>query len=370
MAINETIPVENFSYLDGAFFEKHVIAIEQSQKDLETFFTRNYPDASVVAHSLSREDGKPSFGKIIKRYQILIREIQPDIIHGHHALAGILGVIGRVIFGTPLIMTAHNSYWHYGWRQRWAFFCAFKASKMIVCNSHNTARSLPQSCWDKEIVIYNGVDFEKVAAHQEGSVGKKDRFCVGTAARLVPQKNLETLVEGFYLFNKQRKSRGRIELCIIGDGPERARLERLVEERGIGDLVTFTGGLPREEVYRKLGEMDIFVVCSLFEGFCNAMVEAAGSGTAVIATNIPPLPEVIGENNARFMPVGDSKILARYMEEMYEHPERRKALGEAGKEFVTKRYSLRSCADNYSALYNKLVDMNKDFTGNKGRLAE
>ena len=75
------------------------------------------------------------------------------------------------------------------------------------------------------------------------------------------------------------------------------------------------GSLNRNDVYKMLHEIDIFVVSSKFEGFCNAMVEAMMAGCMIVSTNIQPLPEVLGgKNNGILYKVGDYKTLANKLE--------------------------------------------------------
>ncbi|MSR36294.1 MAG: glycosyltransferase family 1 protein [Gemmatimonadetes bacterium] len=107
---------------------------------------------------------------------------------------------------------------------------------------------------------------------------------VGAVARLVRQKRLELLVRGA----------ARLEgvCCVIaGDGPERAPLERLAAELGIGERVRFLGH--REAIGDVLDALDLFVVTSHVEGMSNAMLEALAAGVPVLSTPVSGAAEAL-----------------------------------------------------------------------------
>jgi glycosyltransferase involved in cell wall biosynthesis len=85
------------------------------------------------------------------------------------------------------------------------------------------------------------------------------------------------------------------------------------------------------------------------------MVEAAGAGKPVVASNIQPLPEVIGEDNALFFETGDSQGLADQLYKLVQDPAKRKAFGEKAKDFVRYRYSLGRSTREHAKLYLRLA---------------
>jgi glycosyltransferase involved in cell wall biosynthesis len=101
------------------------------------------------------------------------------------------------------------------------------------------------------------------------------------------------------------------KLAVVGDGPERGRLERLTHDLGLGDRVVFEGARPREEVLRILAGARAAVLSSTWENLPHAAVEALSVGTPVVATAVGGVPEIVhdGENGI-LVPAGDVEALA------------------------------------------------------------
>jgi glycosyltransferase involved in cell wall biosynthesis len=169
---------------------------------------------------------------------------------------------------------------------------------------------------------------------------------------LVGVKDIPTLLRGFADFHAQRS---HSRLIIVGDGPLRRQLEELAKQLGIAEAVKFHGEAAREEVYRVLRQLDVAVVSSKSEGFCNAMVEAMFAGKAVVASDLPVLREVLGAACGRFFQVGSSRSLAEQLIALYDDEPLRRSLGEAAKERARRRYTLDACAQRYARCYRRLI---------------
>jgi glycosyltransferase involved in cell wall biosynthesis len=148
--------------------------------------------------------------------------------------------------------------------------------------------SVPGLPPERVIVIRNGVDAPP-AERPAGALRRELAIpagapVVGAVARLVHQKRLELLVGAAARLDGVR--------CVIaGDGPERARLERLAAERGAADRIRFLGH--REGVGDVLAALDLFVVTSRAEGMSNAMLEALAAGVPVVSTPVSGAGEAL-----------------------------------------------------------------------------
>ena len=121
----------------------------------------------------------------------------------------------------------------------------------------------------------------------------------GTVCRLVDFKNIPLIIKSFEKIIFVHKIDA--SLIIIGAGPLEKNLKNLVNKLNLADRVEFTGLLNRDNVYERVRGFDAFIVSSLYEGFCNAMVEAAAIGVPLIVSNITTLREVLGGfQNASF----------------------------------------------------------------------
>ena len=105
-----------------------------------------------------------------------------------------------------------------------------------------------------------------------------------------------------------------------------------------------------------LHEIDIFVVSSKFEGFCNAMVEAMMAGCMIVSTNIQPLPEVLGgKNNGILYKVGDYKTLANKLETLCNSREKIDSYSDKSSTYAKKNYSMRRCVNEHAILYKSII---------------
>ncbi|WP_062527051.1 glycosyltransferase [Demequina rhizosphaerae] len=169
--------------------------------------------------------------------------------------------------------------------------------------------------------------------------------------RLVEKKGFDVLLEAL------RRSRARIDLTIVGDGPERARLEALAE----GLPVTFRGQLSRAELDAALARAGIAVFPSRRaasgdqDGLPVAMLEAMGAGCAIIASDLPGLNEAIEPGRSGVLvPEGDAEALARSLEVLAEDQELRAALGAAARE-RSRRYSVEAVGEDYRELFRRVL---------------
>lgn len=115
-----------------------------------------------------------------------------------------------------------------------------------------------------------------------------DKKVIGCIANLRKQKGHEYLIEGF---RRALSHRNDLILILVGDGAERDRIERHIQQMGISEHVFMLG--KREDIPEILGLIDVFVLPTLSEGMSNALIEAMAAGKAVITTDIPENREII-----------------------------------------------------------------------------
>jgi glycosyltransferase involved in cell wall biosynthesis len=129
--------------------------------------------------------------------------------------------------------------------------------------------------------------------------------------RLSPEKGISQLVQA--IARLRRDALGCLpHVTLIGDGPERARLERLVTDLGCGDRIAFVGQLDRVALSKRLLEADVAVQPSLTEGMCKAWLDAFAHGVPVVASAVGSAVAVIGDAGERgwLVPPGDVGALA------------------------------------------------------------
>ncbi|HET9439680.1 MAG TPA: N-acetyl-alpha-D-glucosaminyl L-malate synthase BshA [Longimicrobiales bacterium] len=158
-------------------------------------------------------------------------------------------------------------------------------------------------------VIPNFVDLNeyKRDAHpcHRSRLSEKGEKIIMHISNFRPVKRVDDTVRVFALINRQLPSR----LVLIGDGPERGRVQQVAEDEGVSDRVLFLG--KQESVAEILACADLFLLPSATESFGLVALEAMSSGVPVVATRVGGLPEVVPEGEAGFLAeVGDVQTMA------------------------------------------------------------
>lgn len=187
--------------------------------------------------------------------------------------------------------------------------------------------------------IYNGVADE----HSEPVERIAPGPVVGVVGRLSVEKGVDVLLRAL---EELPEATG----LIVGDGPERAALERLAEELGIAGRVHFTGSTNAARGF--LGTIDVLALPSRFEALPLTVVEAMYAERPVVATDVGSVNEaVIDGETGLLVPAEDPRALARAIGSLLRDHSRAKALGVAGRKRALEHFSASGMALAYEELY-------------------
>ena len=174
--------------------------------------------------------------------------------------------------------------------------------------------------------IPNGVDLARFGGDPPPPPWQQDgRPVVGTVAALRLEKNLARLVRAFAVARAATSAR----LVIVGDGNERAGLERLVGETGLGGDVIFTGHM--SDPRAALRNFDVFVLSSDTEQMPMSVLEAMASGLPLASTDVGDVRAVLSAQNAKLIVPRDDAALAGAIGELLGNPALRDAVGRANR---------------------------------------
>jgi glycosyltransferase involved in cell wall biosynthesis len=273
-----------------------------------------------------------------------------DIVHTHHNRSAV-GIAwqcrGRSI---PHFNTQHGHI-HYSTPQKAVNLATLALTEHFSYNSTVTKTSYN---WVENIlrsggfhrVIHNGVDLDRLSPFRKEKYGRVDSLV--TAARLIPRKNLETVIDAL-------EEVPEIECTIVGEGPVRDKLQARAEQRGVDDRVTFTGYVQdRQDVYRILSRADAFVLPSWSEGFCVAVAEAMALGLPVVVSDIPVFHEVVGEEGV-FADPERSESLADALRHLVANPEEGERRGRANRRRICRHFTLQDTAAKYVEAYRDIL---------------
>lgn len=317
-------------------------------------------DVSVIRiGAKSRIDPRGPF-----RLYACIAHIQPDVVHIHHTVSAFWGaLIGKLAGGAKIVRTEHNDHRFSNLGQNIINFCCQALSDRVLCNSEETYHNLRP--WEKWIVgnnfevVYNGVDVNRIdqAIRKKEEVRqmlgvRKDEVVIGSVGRLIEVKNYNTLLHAMpRVIDEFPNAR----LVLVGDGLLRAHLEKVAHDLELSDRIIFVGRIDRDSVYSFLHAIDLYVVPSLAEGFCNAAVEAMAACNPVVSSDISTLREVIGDVATYVDPTQPDDIARGIIELVSRGPKAWYDQGRACRERAVRNYSVEQTARAYVRNYFRVV---------------
>jgi glycosyltransferase involved in cell wall biosynthesis len=146
-----------------------------------------------------------------------------------------------------------------------------------------------------------------------------------------------------------------VHFLIVGDGPERARLEQLATELATADCVHFLGTRP--DVPELLGLLDVLLLTSLNEANPVSILEGLACGKPVIATRVGSVPETVLDGQVGYLvEPGSTDAMARRAVELLRDPRLAQALGAAGRQHVVDHWSVDRMIAGYEDLLTRLYE--------------
>jgi len=209
---------------------------------------------------------------------------------------------------------------------------------------------------DRVTVIPNGVTFDAPSPSNVADIRvvlgiPPGTPLVGTIARLIPQKAPERFVA---LAADVHRRHADTHFVLIGDGPQRDDVARLVRAAALGDRLHLLSELP--DAGSALGQLDVFVLASRFEGGPYAPLEAMRAGTPVVLTDVVGNRDVVEPGRSGFLVSEDDPgALADTVLELLLDPDLRAAVGTAGAERVRAHFDLTKTGPALRAVYGSLV---------------
>ncbi|HEX9105498.1 MAG TPA: glycosyltransferase [Polyangia bacterium] len=208
----------------------------------------------------------------------------------------------------------------------------------------------------KLLTIENGIDLSRFAPSPELRQAARAElalpphaFVVGTVGRLVREKNQAALVRAMAPLLS-----ATVRLVVVGDGPERAAVERAVA--ALGDKAPFVSLLgARSDTPRIYAALDVFALSSDSEGLPLVIVEAMASALPVVSTAVGGIPAVVVEGvTGALVPAGDERALAARLGDLAAAPTLGVTLGSEGRRRALAHYSAERMVDDYFTVYERI----------------
>src|SRR4051812_6746718 len=252
--------------------------------------------ATVVA--LGRPPGlRPG---MVLRTRKALSALRPDVVHTHQIATLLYGAAAARLLRVPLVVHTEHTRELYTTRLRTRLLgrIGARSCDVFYCLTEDMAKQVRDTGVApaaKVRTIHNGIDIGhftetlgKRSAVRESLGVPSDAPLIGTVGRLNEVKRQDVLIRAFA---RLRRQFDRAHLILVGDGPSRAELEKLVGDLGLGACVHFTGYQPSSGPY--LQAMDVFSMTSRSEGMPQAMLEASVVGVPVVASRVGGIPELV-----------------------------------------------------------------------------
>ncbi len=178
-----------------------------------------------------------------------------------------------------------------------------------------------------------------------------------TIARLVEKKGLDDAIRACA---RLRDSGVCFFFQILGDGPQRAELERLAADLGLEDSIRFSGRVPNDRLRPMMSQAMVFVMPCVIardgdrDGIPVAMMEAMASGVPVVSTTVSGIPELVEDGISGWLvPERSPELLAAALERTLKNPERAQACGLAGRARVAEEFDISMNAERLRRLIDR-----------------
>jgi glycosyltransferase involved in cell wall biosynthesis len=338
----------------------------------------NRPNANLELHQAAVGRGLESHlvlcrGQMdrsaVGRLRELARETGADVVHAHGFKADIYTYLAMRGRGAALVSTCHTWYdtdWRvrlYGALDR---FVLRRYVRVVAVSEEVRGRLLRAGVDAARVrMVRNGVDLGPFAGAEPGTgsgggSGLRAELAgalpagaplIGLVGRLAWEKGVDVFV---HAAARVAEEFPEARFVIAGEGPERAMVEGLIGELGMGAKVTMLGR--RDDMAGVYASLDVMVSASRQEGLPMALLEGMASGRAIVATAVGEVPGLIADGETGMLVAAeDVATLAAGIAGLLRAPERRARLGAEARRRVQEEYSAERMAGEYLRVYEEAV---------------
>lgn len=301
----------------------------------------------------------------------LLPRLMLDVIHTHHPfLLGSTAARKAEELNLPLVFTFHTQYQEYthyvplpqevfqdflkgtikSWLRDFMGICQHivipsESMKKILVSDYGLQDSFTVIPTGINLEPYRNADGNELRAR----MGWQNEKVLVSMGRLAIEKNWSVLLQSFQIAQRKHPN---IRLVIIGDGPEKNALQKLAEELGIAERVTFTGEIPFEDVPAYLRAADLFVFASVSETQGLVTMEAMAAGLPVVAVDASGTRDIVENGREGFLVPNDQEALADSTNRLLDSPEQMRAFKRRALERAST-FDIQNCAKQLLEVYEQ-----------------
>jgi glycosyltransferase involved in cell wall biosynthesis len=292
----------------------------------------------------------------------LCRRTRYDVIHVHWPLPlALFGWAAQRARPARLVTT------FYGVELRWVktamrflkgflAWAARRSDRVVAISSYTAAELRELVDVPIEVIPYTTSLPAPSSQHERQAPGAP--FTALFVGRLVERKGVLHLVDALGLLSAKRDAR----LVIVGEGPERERINQRVRERGLDGRVEVRGQVSEAALQEAYAAADVFVLPAVMdrrgdtEGLGVVLLEAMNHGTPVIASRLGGIPDIVEDGvSGLLVPPGDAAALARALDRLRDDPALARRLGEAGRRRLGEQFSWEAIVHRWLNVYAAVV---------------
>lgn len=301
------------------------------------------------------------------RIRRTIREINPDIVHGHFLIS--YGLYAACSGFHPLVLSAWGSDVLID-PERYTFLkllakYALRKADLITCAGENLLERVVElgANLEKIKVIYFGVDTQKFRplpanrSLRKKELGLFDPPTIISIRALKPIYDIETLIKAIpSVLEKVPEAK----FIIAGDGDQRDYLKNLATSLGVSRSIKFVGWIAHDDLPKYLASSDVYVSTSLSDGMSNSTLEAMACELAVAVTDSGEHRNWIKDGvNGFVVPMRSPEVLASKIIYLLEHEDDRVRFGKANRPIVEQKACYKTEGEKLEKLYEELISKKK-----------
>jgi glycosyltransferase involved in cell wall biosynthesis len=297
----------------------------------------------------------------VRTIRNLIKAGNIDLIHTHGYKSDFYGYAAARSIPIPRVATCHL------WTRKTAVVRLYEALDRVILPRFDRVIGVSESisalirnagvASDKVHTIDNGIDITPFSAAEPTLTEARARGgkVIGAIGRLEAQKGLEYFLRAARNILKEFPD---TTFVIVGDGPEREKLEAIANDLGIASHVMFTG--QRRDMPGIHASLDIFALSSIDEGMPIVILEAMAASTPIVATSVGAVPKLIASGKTGLLvEPRDPEALSQAIITLLKDPQLAKKLGQNARTAVAENNSAEAMARKYFELYSRVLSSAK-----------
>ncbi len=305
----------------------------------------------------------------------LIRRNRYEVVHTHQCKASILSCFAAKFAKVPIVIFGLHGDYLENPRFKGLWKKIYKLIEQIAVRCATMFISVGEELKQRYInrygifssrceVVRSGMElanfYEAATFSQEKIKQKKEELNIKPEELVIGKVSSLELRKGYKFAIRVaeriiRDNNKDIKFLFVGEGDQRAELERMIKVLGYDDRIIFTGF--RGDVDELMGIFDIFIFTSVMEGLPQVLVQAAAAGRPIVSFEVEGAKEIIKEGiNGFIVSSGDIDGLAEKVNYLLSNPEKAKEMGRHGKEIIGNRWDIGAMKERIRTIYDRLIN--------------